>query len=79
MLFRDEIWLKKKRKKYETDIKILELKLQKQAYKKSLRTGVFSKRVIIFCILLIYRGGTYYVQKESSRCRIWRYGKLACQ
>ena len=52
MLFRkNDKWLKKQKKKYETDIKILELKLQKQAYKKSLTTGVFSKRVIIFCIL----------------------------
>lgn len=52
MLFRkDDKWLKKQKRKYETDIKILELKLQKQAYKKSLNTGLFSKRVIIFCIV----------------------------
>ena len=68
MLFRNEKWLKKKRKKYETDVKILELKLQKQAYKKSLKTGVFSKRVIVFCILFtaLFAIACLYVQYKTG-------------
>jgi hypothetical protein len=51
MIFQSkEKCLKKKREKLKNEIAFLDLKLKKEAYKKSLNSGKFSKRIILFCI-----------------------------
>ena len=51
MLFQNkEKRLKMKKEKLKDDIAFLDLKLKKEAYKKSLNSGKFSKRIIYFCI-----------------------------
>lgn len=44
---------KNKKEKLKNDIALLDLKLKKESYKKSLNSGKFSKRVICFCISFI--------------------------
>lgn len=63
-----EYWYKKKKEKLKNDIAFLDLKLKKEAYKKTLNSGKFSKRVIYFCIsfIAIFSIMCLYVQYKTG-------------
>lgn len=58
----------KKEKNLENNIRLLELKQEKQAYKKLLNSGKFSKRTIIFCLAFtsIFALLCLYVQYKTG-------------
>jgi hypothetical protein len=60
--------LKRKREKLKNDIAFLDLKLKKEAYKKSLNSGKFSKQIIYFCIAFtaIFSIMCLYVQYKTG-------------
>lgn len=69
MFFRNnENRIKRKKEKLKNDISLLELKLKKQAYKKSLNSGIFSKRTIILCLMFtaIFGVMCLYVQYKTG-------------
>ena len=69
MIFQNkEKRLKKKKEKLKTDIAYLDLKLKKEAYKKSLNSGKFSKRIIYFCIFFtaLFSIMCLYVQYKTG-------------
>ena len=69
MIFPDsEKRLNKKKEKLKNDIAFLDLKLKKEAYKKSLNSGKFSKKVIYFCIsfIAIFSVMCLYVQFKTG-------------
>ena len=69
MIFQDsEKRLKRKKEKLKEDIAFLDLKLKKEAYKKSLNSGKFSKRIIYFWISFtaIFSIMCLYVQYETG-------------
>ena len=57
-----------KKNKLKEDIQFLELRLQKQAYKKLLNSGKFSKYVIEFCIIFtaLFAIACLYVQYKTG-------------
>jgi hypothetical protein len=69
MLFKNnKVRLEKKKEKLENDIALLDLKLKREAYKKSLNSGKFSKRIIYFCIFFtaIFGIMCLYVQYKTG-------------
>lgn len=60
--------IKRKKEKYRYEIECLELKMKKEAYKKSINSGKFSKRVIEYCIMFTSLFGllSLYVQYKTG-------------